>query len=238
MMPAPKNIPYSTFSAVDDAGAEEHPVLDLLAPTRRDPQYAARHQVLLEAAGVDGVQESREPLGGVALGAHVERGHVGAAAAQRGHHGDARQVRVRQHLGEGELERSVAAVEHQEIELLMGELREGLRQDVGVIGLDVENVGMAPQELEDARDLGPAAARAQVVQHTDSHVWFLRDPAGARMLDSMLEGFEKVERHDAGAVKRKSGATFAWLECDVHCRVDPGSMGTRAEEVQHPDRSR
>ena len=73
---------------------------------------------------------------------------------------------LRQHVLQG----AVAAVHDEQVDLLAGQLGQGLGHHPRVLGLHVEHVGVAPQEAEHAGDLFLVLARAQIVDDTDSQV--------------------------------------------------------------------
>jgi hypothetical protein len=71
-------------------------------------------------------------------------------------------------LGQDVLEGAVAAVDDKEVDLLASEFGECLGHDAGILGLDVEHIGMASQEAEHPADLFLALARTKIVYDTDS----------------------------------------------------------------------
>ena len=69
-----------------------------------------------------------------------------------------------ENFGERVRERTVAAVDHQQLDVLVGELPKGIRHGLGVRGLDMRHIGWIPEEVQQLRDLIAVAPRAQVIQ--------------------------------------------------------------------------
>ena len=105
---------------------------------------------------------------GVAVGAEVGRGRVGATTAQRGDRGQPLALRVAQQLGERALHGAVAAVEHEHVDLAPLELGERGAEIVRALGLDRDHVrARRAAARPGALRAGLPAPGSQVVQDAD-----------------------------------------------------------------------
>ena len=150
---------------VDHPDAQEHPVVQLAEGAVLDPQHLSRDDVLLDLALAGPLDQRGHGLQRVALTAEVERGHVGAAPAQRRHdRHPLPELAVAEDLGQRMLERSVAAVHDEQVDLALRQLAQRLGHGARAVGLDVLDLRMGSQEREQAVHLGAASSRSQVVQ--------------------------------------------------------------------------
>ena len=110
-----------------------------------------------------------ETAKGVTIRPQVHRAHIRSSRPQRGDHRDSvAKGAAAQDFCEDVLERAVAAVDDEQVDFLRGQLAERLGHHADVVGLDVDDVRMASQEVEHSAHLFLALARAQIIDDTDS----------------------------------------------------------------------